>query len=61
VTIGGMTASVQSASGVVGQVAGLMMVTAQIPGGVAPGNTVPIQLQVGGQTSPSTVTIAVVQ
>jgi uncharacterized protein (TIGR03437 family) len=61
VTIGGQAAGVQYAGGVDGEVAGLMMVRVQIPGGVTPGSAVPIQLQVGSAASPATVTIAVGQ
>ncbi len=58
VMIGGLSASVQYAGGIRGQVAGLMMVQAQVPSGVAPGDAVPLQLVVGTATSPA-VTIAV--
>jgi len=58
VTIGGVPAAVQYAGGIEGQVAGLMMVQAQIPNGIS-GPAVPIQLQVGAVASPATVTIAV--
>ncbi len=61
VTIGGEAARVQYAGGVEGQVAGLMMVRVQIPGGVAAGRAVPVQLQVGTAASPGAVTIAVSQ
>jgi uncharacterized protein (TIGR03437 family) len=58
VTIGGIDAAVQSATEVAGTI-GVMQVTVRIPGGVQPGNTVPVTLQVGGATSPAGVTIAV--
>ena len=58
VTIGGLPATVQSAVERTGS-AGVMQVTVQVPGGVEPGRTVPVVLQVGGVSSPPGVTIAV--
>jgi len=59
VTIGGQPAQVLYAGDAPGSVAGLLQINAQIPAGIAPGSSVPITLQVGGQTSPQSVTIAV--
>ena len=59
VTIGGQPAAVVSATGVAGQVAGMMQVTVQIPGSIQPGATVPVTLQVSGVSAPAGVTIAV--
>jgi hypothetical protein len=71
ITIGGMPAQVQYAGGAPGEVAGMMQVNAQIPGGIQTGNAVPVVLQIvspcnvggyGGTCSASSqdgVTIAV--
>ncbi len=59
VTIGGQPATVVSATGVAGQVAGMMQVTVQIPSGIQPGAAVPVTLQVGAAAAPAGVTIAV--
>jgi uncharacterized protein (TIGR03437 family) len=58
VTIGGLTAPVQSALEAGGNV-GVLLLTVQIPGGVQPGHAVPVFVQVGGVSSPPGVTIAV--
>ena len=50
-TIGGIAATVQSAGGAQGQVAGVMQVTLQVPAGVQPGGYVPVVLQVGNVTT----------
>ena len=50
-TIGGIPATVQSAGGSVGQVAGVMQVTLQVSAGVQAGGYVPVVLQVGNATS----------
>ncbi len=52
VTVGGIPATVQSAGGAPGQIAGLMRVTVQIPDGVQPGGYVPVILQVGDVSTP---------
>jgi uncharacterized protein (TIGR03437 family) len=59
VTVGGVPATIQYAGGAPGQVAGLMQVNVQIPGGVQPGGYVPVVLQVGDRTSSPAVWIAV--
>jgi uncharacterized protein (TIGR03437 family) len=58
VTIGGQTATLESASGVSGMVAGLMQVRVQVPAGLPPGPA-PVILQVGGVSSPTGVTVLV--
>jgi uncharacterized protein (TIGR03437 family) len=57
VTIGGKAATVQSAGGIPGQVAGLMAVTVQVPAGVT--GQVPVVLSVGGIPSQAGVTVSV--
>jgi uncharacterized protein (TIGR03437 family) len=57
VQIAGQTAHVIYAAGAPGQVAGMMQINAEIPGGIAPGDAVPVVLQVGTATSPPGVTI----
>jgi uncharacterized protein (TIGR03437 family) len=57
--IGGQQANVQYAGGALGLVAGVMQVNLQIPAGIAPGNSVPVTVQIGTVTTPTGVTIAV--
>ncbi len=57
-TVGGQPATVRSAGGAAGVVAGLMQLTVQIPDGLPPG-PVPVVLQVGDASSPAGVTIVV--
>jgi uncharacterized protein (TIGR03437 family) len=58
-SVGGKLANVQYAGGALGLVAGVMQINVQIPSGIAPGNSVPVALQVGTATTPAGVTIAV--
>ncbi|MGA2598393.1 MAG: hypothetical protein ABSH09_15545, partial [Bryobacteraceae bacterium] len=58
VTIGGLNATVTYCGAARG-LAGLFQINVKIPEGVAPGNSVPLQLTVGTATSQSNVTIAV--
>ena len=58
-TVGGEAAAVLTAGGVSGQIAGLLMVQVQLPSAIAASSAAPIQLQIGGVTSPPGVTIAV--
>jgi uncharacterized protein (TIGR03437 family) len=58
VTIGGLTAPVQSAVELPGSI-GVVEITVQVPGGVEPGPAVPVMVQVGGVPSPPGVTISV--
>ena len=60
VSIGGLPAVVNFA-GSAPTLVGLMQVNAQIPAGVAPGNTVSVLVNVGGAASQTGATIAVVQ
>ena len=59
VTIGGLTLKPQYAGGAPGEVAGVMQINVQVPSGIAPGNAVPVTIQVGSATSQAGVTIAV--
>jgi uncharacterized protein (TIGR03437 family) len=58
-TIGGQSAQVVSATEVLGQVAGMMQVTVQVPAGVASGNAVAVTLQAGTIAAPAGVTVAI--
>ena len=58
VMIGGQQGNVLSARGVPGQL-GLTQIGVQIPSGITPGNAVPIVVEMGGVSSPNSVTIAV--
>ena len=57
-TVGGQTATVQSATGVTNNVAGSVQINVQIPAGVS-GAAVPVVIQAGGVSSPAGVTLAV--
>jgi uncharacterized protein (TIGR03437 family) len=59
VTIGGQQAEVLYAGSAPGLVSGVLQVNARVPGGVVPGNTVPVVVAVGGASSQSGVTLAV--
>jgi uncharacterized protein (TIGR03437 family) len=59
VTIGGQSAQVMYAGGAPGEVAGLMQINVQVPGGMQAGNAVPVLVKVGGVSSQAGVTIAV--
>lgn len=58
VTIGGVNADLAYAGAAPSLVAGVMQINARIPVGITPGLAVPVQLTIGGATSP-TVTVAV--
>ena len=58
VTIGGVSADLLYAGAAPSLVAGVMQINARIPVGITPGAAVPVQLTIGGATSP-TVTVAV--
>ena len=58
-TIAGDGATVQSATGVPGSLAGLMQLNITVPSSVAAGKTLPVVLVVAGRASPGTATIAV--
>jgi uncharacterized protein (TIGR03437 family) len=58
-TVAGDGATVQSATGVPGSLAGLVQVNITVPSSVAAGKTLPVVLVVGGRASPGTATIAV--
>jgi uncharacterized protein (TIGR03437 family) len=61
VTIGGQAATVSTAIGALGQVAGMLEITVRVPTGVQPGNAVPVTLQIGGASAQSGVTVAIGQ
>ncbi len=58
VTIGGQQAEILFVGAVSGLVAGVMQVDARVPDGIGPGN-VPVVITVGGNRSPSSVTMDV--
>ena len=58
-TVGGVNAQVQYAGGVPGLVAGVLQVNVLVPQGVASGNSVPIVLNVGGQSTQTSVTLSI--
>jgi uncharacterized protein (TIGR03437 family) len=57
--IGGVPATVSYAGAAPGNVAGLLQVNVQVPAGTTPGNSVPVQVTIGGATTQAGVTIAV--
>ncbi len=58
VLVGGVSAKVEF-SGLAPQFVGVYQLNFEMPAGVAPGNAVPIQIQIGGVSSSDGVTIAV--
>jgi uncharacterized protein (TIGR03437 family) len=60
VLIGGISANVQF-SGLSPQFVGLNQINVQVPTGVSPSDTVPIQIKIGSMTTSNKVTIAVAQ
>lgn len=58
-TVAGDGATVLSATGVPGSLAGLMQVNMTVPSSVTAGKALPVVLVVGGRASPGTATIAV--
>ena len=58
-TVGGVSAKVQYAGGVPGLVAGVLQVNVLVPQGVASGNSVPIVLNIGGQSTQTGVTLSI--
>ena len=59
VNIGGQSVQPQYAGGAPGEVAGVMQINVQVPGGIQAGSAVPITVQVGSVSSQPGVTIAV--
>jgi uncharacterized protein (TIGR03437 family) len=59
VRIGGVPAQVLYQGAAPGIVQGVLQINAVVPNGIAPGDTVPIELTIGGVTSPAGVTLAV--
>jgi uncharacterized protein (TIGR03437 family) len=59
VTIGGQPGTVSYAGGAPGIVAGVLQINVQVPAGIQTGPAVPVVLQIGSQTSPQSVSIAV--
>jgi len=59
VRIGGVAAQVLYQGAAPGIVQGVLQINAVVPDGIAPGDTVPIELTIGGVTSPAGVTLAV--
>jgi len=60
-TIGGQAATVSTAIGAPGQVAGMLEITVRVPSSIQPGNAVPVTLQIGGVSAQSGVTVAIGQ
>ena len=57
--IGGVTATVRYAGGAPGVVSGVAQINVEIPADTQPGDKVTITVDIGGQSSPTTVTISV--
>jgi uncharacterized protein (TIGR03437 family) len=58
-TIGGVSATAESASGIAGAVAGLLQVKLQVPTTLAPANAAPVVLNIGGAASQAGVTLSI--
>ena len=59
VTIGGVTVKPSYAGSAPGLVQGVVQINVVVPTGVSPGNAVPIEVTIGGVTSPAGVTVAI--
>lgn len=59
VTIGGVRCNVNFAGAAPGLVSGVLQINAQVPPGISPGASIPIQLSIGSALSPAAVTVAV--
>jgi uncharacterized protein (TIGR03437 family) len=59
VRIGGLPAAVTYAGAAPGIIEGVVQINAVVPTGIAASATVPVDVTIGGVTSPSGVTIAV--
>jgi uncharacterized protein (TIGR03437 family) len=59
VLIGGAEAEILYAGGAPGFIAGFMQINARVPDGIAPGNSVPIQIVIGDKASQPGLSIAV--
>jgi uncharacterized protein (TIGR03437 family) len=59
VRIGGLPAAVSYAGAAPGIIQGVIQINAVVPNGITPNATVPIDITIGGVTSPAGVTVAV--
>jgi trimeric autotransporter adhesin len=59
VTIGGVPCQLNFAGAAPGLVTGVWQINAQVPAGITPGPSIPIQVKIGTASSPPTVTLAV--
>ncbi len=59
VRIGGLPAAVSYAGAAPGIIEGVIQINAVVPNGIGPSSTVPIDITIGGITSPAGVTVAV--
>jgi uncharacterized protein (TIGR03437 family) len=57
--IGGLAAQVLYAGVAPGLITGVLQINVAVPMGVSPGNAVPVEITIGGATSPAGVTVAV--
>ena len=59
VKIGGMNATVSFAGSAPGEVEGLVQINAVVPANLAPGASIPIEVDIGATVSQAGVTVAV--
>ncbi len=59
VTMGGLPCQLNFEGAAPGLVSGVLQINAQVPAGLSPGSSVPIQVRIGSATSSATVTVAV--
>jgi uncharacterized protein (TIGR03437 family) len=59
VTMGGITCQTNYVGAAPGLISGALQINAQVPAGVTPGPSVPLQVTIGGVSSPAGVTLAV--
>jgi uncharacterized protein (TIGR03437 family) len=59
VTMGGLPCQLNFEGAAPGLVSGVLQINAQVPAGLSPGSSVPVQVRIGSATSSATVTVAV--
>jgi trimeric autotransporter adhesin len=59
VTMGGLPCQLNFEGAAPGLVSGVLQINAQVPAGLSPGSSVPVQVRIGSVTSSATITVAV--
>jgi uncharacterized protein (TIGR03437 family) len=59
VTMGGLPCELNFEGAAPGLVSGVLQINAQVPAGLSPGPSVPVQVRIGSANSAATVTVAI--